>query len=61
MKTFEITHKILTESPKVIFNEDSPPKWLISHEYRWAWVEHILPMGVGSTFETDFRVIKRVA
>jgi len=56
---FKMTH-LFSSGNETFFTEDSPPKWLISKEYKWFYQGHVLTLDINESIKTDFREIKRV-
>ena len=58
MKAFNMKHKYFNHMEQ--FTIESPPGWLVSKEYRWWYVKHVLTLEVGESISSDFRIITRV-
>ena len=43
------------------FDEDDPPKWMLTDEYQWWYDKHVLALEVGQSISTDFHKITRIA
>jgi len=43
------------------FNEDSPPKWLVSNTFKWWWEGYVLKLKVGENIESDFWRFDRIS
>jgi hypothetical protein len=60
MKQFELQHLFFDDKGPESFSTDTPPKWLVSREYKWFWEKHVLTLEVGGSIKTDFNKITRV-
>ena len=58
MKTFEMTHLVFKNTH--VFNEDEPPNWLLSKEFRWWYIGYVLELKVGDHIDSDFQRFKRI-
>lgn len=64
----KISNKMFKKAEPQIYAEGSAPAWLTGEnsvprstmDCRWFWKEHVLPLNVGESVDTDFSTITRI-
>lgn len=60
-KTFSMQHRTFTLAKPLVFTEASIPTWLLSTEFFWFLRDHVLPLEIGKSVDTDFQTITRIS
>jgi hypothetical protein len=58
VKEFQFKH-MLSRATET-YTEDKLPSWLNHKDYAWFRDQHLLPLEVGASVETDFNTITRI-
>jgi hypothetical protein len=44
----------------MIFDENNPPKWLLSKEFKWWYDDYVLKLEIGESIDSDFQNFERI-